>query len=75
MIGAIVYQLTKNLTPEEIKKAGFNSSTDLVNKLSFETYNGKFKNIKTSFDWLIQDEAEREKYKITKILGVTKKIY
>lgn len=23
MIGAIVYQLTKNLTPEEIKKAGF----------------------------------------------------
>ena len=23
MIGAIVYQLTKNLTPEEIKKGGF----------------------------------------------------
>lgn len=23
MIGAIVYQLTKSLTPEEIKKAGF----------------------------------------------------
>ncbi len=25
MIGAIVYQLTKNLTPEEIKKAGFDA--------------------------------------------------
>ena len=59
---SFILSVIKSIIKGEIKKSGFNSSTDLVNKLSFETYNGKFKNIKTSFDWLIQDEAEREKY-------------
>ncbi len=59
---SFILSIIKNIVKGEIKKAGFNSGTDLVNKLSFETYNGKFKNSKTSFDWLIQDEAEREKY-------------
>ena len=59
---SFILSIIKGIVNGEIKKYGFNNSTDLVNKLSFETYNGKFKPNKTSFDWLVKDETEREKY-------------
>ena len=46
----------------QIKKAGFDRTTDLVRQLSFGTYNQKFKPNRTSADWLCADEAELDKY-------------
>ena len=46
----------------QIKKAGFDKTTDLVRKLSFGTYNQKFKPNRTTADWLCADETELNKY-------------
>jgi alpha-beta hydrolase superfamily lysophospholipase len=46
----------------QIKKAGFDKTTDLVRQLSFGTYNQKFKPNRTAADWLCADEAELDQY-------------
>lgn len=46
----------------QIKKAGYDQTTDLVRKLSFGTYNQKFKPNRTTADWLCLDEAELDHY-------------
>ena len=46
----------------QIKKAGFDKTTDLVRQLSFGTYNQKFKPNRTAADWLCSDETELDKY-------------
>lgn len=46
----------------QIKKAGFDKTTDLVRRLSFGTYNQKFKPNRTAADWLCADEAELNRY-------------
>ena len=46
----------------QIKKAGFNNTTDQVRQLSFGTYNQKFKPNRTTADWLCADEAELDRY-------------
>ena len=46
----------------QIKKAGFDKTTDLVRQLSFGAYNQKFKPNRTAADWLCADEAELAKY-------------
>ena len=46
----------------QIKKAGFDKTSDLVRKLSFGTYNQKFKPNRTVADWLCADETELDKY-------------
>jgi alpha-beta hydrolase superfamily lysophospholipase len=46
----------------QIKKAGFDGTTDLVRRLSFGTYNQKCKPNRTNADWLCADEAELGKY-------------
>ncbi len=46
----------------QIKKAGFDKTTDLVRQLSFGTYNQKFKPNHTAADWLCADETELDKY-------------
>ena len=46
----------------QIKKVGFNKTTDLVRQLSFGTYNQKFKPNRTDADWLCADETELDKY-------------
>jgi len=46
----------------QIKKAGFDKTTDLVRQLSFGAYNQKFKPNRTAADWLCADEAELGKY-------------
>lgn len=46
----------------QIKKAGFDKTTDLVRQLSFGTYNQKFKPHRTAADWLCADESELDKY-------------
>ena len=46
----------------QIKKAGFDKTTDLVRQLSFGAYNQKFKPNRTAADWLCSDETELDKY-------------
>ena len=46
----------------QIKKAGFDKTTDLVRQLSFGTYNQKFKPNRTAADWLCADKSELDKY-------------
>ena len=46
----------------QIKKVGFDKTTDLVRQLSFGTYNQKYKPNRTAADWLCADETELDKY-------------
>ena len=46
----------------QIKKAGFDNTTDQVRQLSFGTYNQKFKPNRTVADWLCADKVELDKY-------------
>jgi len=46
----------------EIKKAGFDGTTDLVKQLSFGTYNQKFKPNRTEADWLCNDTDSLDQY-------------
>ena len=46
----------------QIKKAGFDQTTDLIRQLSFETYNQKFKPNRTTADWLCSDAREVGRY-------------
>lgn len=46
----------------QIKKAGFDKTTDLVRQLSFGTYNQKFRPNRTAADWLCADETELDRY-------------
>lgn len=60
--GAVLNMLMP-VVKREIKANGFNSSTQKVNKLSFETYNQKFAPNMTSVDWLCSDTTQRIKYR------------
>lgn len=46
----------------EIKKVGFDGTTNLVKQLSFGTYNQKFKPNRTDADWLCSDETQLDQY-------------
>jgi len=46
----------------EIKKTGFDGTTDLVKQLSFGTYNQKFKPNRTEADWLCSDTERLDQY-------------
>lgn len=46
----------------QIKKAGFDNTTDLVKRLSFGTYNLKFKPNRTAADWLCADQEALDKH-------------
>ena len=59
---SFVLSVLKSIVNSQINKNGFDNTTPLVKKLSFETYNEKFKPVKTSCDWLCSDEIENQKY-------------
>lgn len=46
----------------QIRKAGFDNTTELVRNLSFGTYNQRFKPTRTTADWLCADQDELDKY-------------
>lgn len=46
----------------QIRKGGFDNTTDLVRQLSFGTYNQKFKPNRTASDWLCADTAQLDGY-------------
>ena len=58
----VVLTVLMQVIKKEIKAHGFNSSTPLVDKMSFENYNQKFAPNKTPFDWLCADEEQLAAY-------------
>lgn len=57
-----VLALIKAIVNGQIRKGGFDSSTPLVDKLSFGTYNQKFAPNRTAADWLCADSNELDAY-------------
>lgn len=57
-----ILSIIKALVKKEIQKNGFDQTTPLVKKLSFETYNQKFKPNRTEADWLCYDKQELDNY-------------
>ena len=58
----IAGKVGKMIAKHEIKKNGSKTPSELLNKLSFSSYNKKFEPTKTAFDWLSCDSLEVEKY-------------
>lgn len=59
---AAILTIIKAIVKTQIRKAGFDQTTPLVTKLSFETYNQRFAPVRTAFDWLCADEKELDIY-------------
>ena len=57
-----VLSALKMLVQGQIDKVGFDHTSPLVQKLSFEMYNKKFAPNTTAFDWLCADTSERSSY-------------
>ena len=58
----LILSLLMAVVKTQIRSAGFNKTTALVQKLSFETYNQKFAPTRTTSDWLCADDMELNKY-------------
>lgn len=58
----LVLTLIMAIVKAECRKAGFDGTTALVKKLSFETYNEKFRPNETDSDWLCADGDELYEY-------------
>lgn len=59
---AVVLSMLISVIKGEIKKAGWDQTTPLVQNLSFGTYNKKFKPNRTASDWLCADEKNLDEY-------------
>ena len=59
---ALVLSVIMAIVKDQIRKGGFDNTTDLVRKLSFGTYNQKFRPNRTASDWLCADEAQLDAY-------------
>lgn len=59
---ALMLSVMMAIVKGQIKKGGFDNTTDLVRKLSFGTYNQKFKPNRTQSDWLCADTAQLDAY-------------
>ena len=58
----LVLSIMCAIVKSQIKKSDFDGTTPLVQKLSFETYNQKFKPNRTASDWLCSDETQLDLY-------------
>lgn len=59
---AAVLSIMMAIVKGQIRKGGFDNTTDLVRKLSFGAYNQKFKPNRTQSDWLCSDETQLDAY-------------
>lgn len=57
-----VLSVMMSIVKGQVRKAGFDGTTDLVKQLSFGNYNQKFKPNRTIADWLCADNAELDAY-------------
>ena len=59
---AFILWIMMAIIKTQINANGFDDTTPLVKKLSFETYNSKFKPNSTDFDWLCSDRDLLQEY-------------
>lgn len=59
---AILLSILMKRLEREIRRIGFNRSSPLVKKLSFDSYNGRFAPTRTPADWLCSDQNQLDKY-------------
>ena len=59
----IVLNIMQAIVKTQFKEAGFDGTSPLVQKLSFDTYNQKFKPNRTPADWLCSDVKELDQYR------------
>lgn len=59
---AFLLSFLLKVVDDEIRKYGFNRTTHLVQKLSFDTYNRKFIPNRTKFDWFCSDSNQLDLY-------------
>lgn len=57
-----VLDIMMAIVKSQIKKVGFDGTTDLVKQLSFGNYNQKFKPNRTIADWLCADSVQLDAY-------------
>ncbi|WP_032121392.1 alpha/beta hydrolase [Clostridium amazonitimonense] len=57
-----IVSLGKGLAKMEMKRQGPKEKSDLMNKLSFGSFNKHFEPTRTEFDWLTRDNEEVDKY-------------
>ena len=50
------------IVKSQIRKVGNDETTPLIQKLSFETYNTRFRPNRTAFDWLCSDNEQLDAY-------------
>jgi alpha-beta hydrolase superfamily lysophospholipase len=55
-------KLGKFLSERDIRKNGFKHRSDLLNKMSYDSFSNQFKPIRTKQDWLTRDEEVVNKY-------------
>ncbi len=67
----LLLSIMRGIVKGQIKKAGFDMTTDLVNRLSFGVYNDKFKPASTKADWLCSDKKQRRAYLSDKLCRKT----
>ena len=58
----VLLAMLKALVKGQIRKAGFDRTTDLVRNLSFGAYNQKFRPNRTQADWLCGDPEQLDDY-------------
>lgn len=58
----IMLSMVISLIRNEVKKAGWNNTSALVKKFSFDIYNDRYKPNRTYADWLCSDEEEIDAY-------------
>ena len=57
-----VLSLMCAIVKTQIRRVGIDGTTPLIQKLSFDTYNTRFKPNRTSFDWLCADPGQLDAY-------------
>ena len=58
----LVLSIMSAIVGTQVKKSGFDGTTPLVQKLSFDTYNQKFSPTRTRSDWLCADNEQLDLY-------------
>lgn len=69
MISNIECMIAKFVANMEAKKYGEDNSSDMIRKLTFETYNSKFKPNKTKYDWLYCNSDVIKEYENDSLVG------
>lgn len=69
MISNIECMVARYVANKEAKKYGEDSTSDMIRKLTFETYNSKFKPNNTKYDWLYISNKVIEEYENDPLRG------